>query len=69
MSAPQRGNATCTNMIEVLWQPISAPQNGNSDVLSYSLEYDAGTDGEVWEPIMGYLTSYEQLSIQVTHKI
>lgn len=69
MSTPQRGNSTCPEMIAVSWQPISAPDNGNSAVLSYSLEYDAGTNGESWEPIMGYLTSYEQLSVNVTQKI
>lgn len=69
MSNPVRGNSTCPKMIVVNWSPISAPENGNSAVLSYSLEYDAGTNGESWEPIMGYLTSYEELSIQVSQKI
>lgn len=40
MSAPQRDNQTDTTQIVINWNAITAPQNGNSVVLSYSLEYD-----------------------------
>ena len=43
------------------WLPISRPENGNSEVISYSLEFDAGTNGEVWVAIVGYLTDSTQL--------
>ena len=56
-------------MIVVNWQPIAAPENGNSNVLSYSLEYDAGTNGEVWETLIGYLADYSGTQMQVTSRI
>jgi len=40
MSLPTRDDKTDTTQIVVVWDAISAPANGNSDVVSYSLEYD-----------------------------
>jgi hypothetical protein len=45
MNAPYRDDATNTEQIVVDWLAISSPQNGNSNVTSYSLEFDSGTDG------------------------
>jgi hypothetical protein len=45
MSTPVRDNSTTPTMIVVNWQPIASPDNGNSAVISYSLEYDVGTNG------------------------
>lgn len=45
MNAPVRDVQTNTQEIFVIWDPIVSPDNGNSEVLSYSLEYDAGTNG------------------------
>ena len=64
MSIPERDDIlTNTKMIVVNWQPISNPEDGNSDVLSYSLEYDAGTNGESWEALSGYLADSLALSM------
>lgn len=43
MSEPLRDDFTNTNQIVVDWNAISAPQNGDSSIISYSLEFDAGT--------------------------
>ena len=69
MNKPERDVATNTQQIVVNWQPIGHPQDGNSDVISYSLEYDAGTKGEVWVALIGYLTNYLGLTAIVTDKI
>jgi hypothetical protein len=69
MSTPERDEATNTQLIVVNWQAITAPDNGNSDVLSYSLEYDAGTNGESWETLIGYLADFTGTQMQVTSKI
>jgi hypothetical protein len=45
MSAPKRDNATNTEQVVVEWLVIASPQNGNSNVTSYSLEFDSGTQG------------------------
>lgn len=46
MNVPARDELTNTEEIFVVWDPITAPDNGNSEVISYSLEYDAGTNGQ-----------------------
>ena len=61
MSIPERDITTNTMMIVVNWKPIGNPQDGNSPVLSYSLEFDAGTNGDVWEPLIGYLSDFTGL--------
>ena len=66
MSAPQRDSATNTQKIVVNWEAIGSPEDGNSAVISYSLEYDAGSDGETWETLIGYLSNYMGLTMQVT---
>jgi len=48
MNQAERSELTNPHEIFVSWQPISSPDNGNSAVLSYSLEYDSGTEGESW---------------------
>lgn len=69
MSIPERDDSTNTKMVVVNWQAIGNPEDGNSQVLSYSLEYDAGTNRESWEPLIGYLADYSGLTMQVTAKI
>jgi len=45
MNSPIRNINTNTKEIVVDWNAIGNPENGNSDVISYSLEFDAGTNG------------------------
>lgn len=69
MSLPTRDSNTNTKSIFISWQQIQAPQNGNSPVTSYSLEYDAGTDGKVWSALCGYLTDFAGFQFKVTENI
>lgn len=48
MNVPIRNALTNTEEIFIDWLPITSPEDGNSEVLSYSLEYDKGTSGESW---------------------
>lgn len=48
MNVAVRSELTNTEEIFVTWEPINSPEDGNSEVLSYSLEFDAGTKGESW---------------------
>jgi hypothetical protein len=45
---PTRDSATTTQSLVVNWIALSVPQNGYANVNSYSLEWDAGTDGQQW---------------------
>jgi hypothetical protein len=40
---PFRGSSTITTSIQVSWTALTAPSNGNSDILSYQLVWDAGS--------------------------
>ena len=51
------------------WQAIGSPQNGNSNVTSYSLEFDSGTDGKVWTALTGYIAAFTNLTTVVTENI
>ena len=69
MNAPYRDDATNTEQIVVDWQKIGSPQNGNSNVTSYSLEFDSGTDGKVWTALTGYIAAFTNLTTVVTENI
>jgi len=69
MNAPVRDPQTNTEEIFVTWLELEQPENGNSDVISYSLEYDAGTQGQVYQAVVGYLTDYTGLEFSVTEHI
>jgi len=59
MNAPVRDSAvTTTAQIKVSWEALSAPENGMSPVLTYNLEWDAGTDGVTWAEVVGETTNY-----------
>ncbi|CDW74138.1 pa14 multi-domain protein [Stylonychia lemnae] len=53
MTIPQRDSSTSTSQIVVNWQTISSPDNGDSDVTSYNLQWDAGSDGLSWFSLQG----------------
>jgi hypothetical protein len=59
MAAPVRDDAaTTTTQIKVDWEALEAPENGMSPVLTYNLEWDAGTDGASWAEVVGETTDY-----------
>lgn len=68
MYQPARGDKTSVNQLEVTWQALLSPNNGNSDVLSYNLQWDAGT-GDCTMDLVGATVPYTGLSYIVTQGI
>jgi len=66
MSPAIRDERTTPSAIYISWLPIAEPTNGNSDVTSYSVEFDAGSFGQEWFVLTGYLTDFTQTSLVVT---
>lgn len=59
MAAPVRDStATSTVQIKVTWLALATPQDGNSAILSYNLEWDAGSSGATWTEVVGESTDY-----------
>ena len=58
MNAPSRGAATSPSLLEVNWDTLTSPQNGDSAITSYSLEWDSATSGVSWNPLVGYVSNY-----------
>jgi len=52
MSAPTRDSSTTQDKIVINWLPLSSPQNGDSDVTSYNLQWFS--DGQ-WKNLAGIL--------------
>lgn len=51
--APVRGSATGPTQLEVNWSSLTTPDDGNSPVLSYHLQYDDGTAAGTWTDVVG----------------
>ena len=69
MTVATRDEQTDPSTIFVNWTPIGAPDNGNSEVISYSLEFDANTGGQSWFTLVGYLSDYLDTSLAVSEQI
>ena len=65
MWSPYRGEATSVNKIEVKWNELLPPDNGNAPVLSYNLVWDANT-GDCTKDLIGLEIPYLSLSYIVT---
>ncbi len=67
MNNPLRDNIdTTTSQISVYWIALSSPQNGDSSVTSYNLQWDAGTSGISWINLQGFSPLSTVLSYIVT---
>jgi hypothetical protein len=67
MSAPTRGLATGETEIQVNWSPLSsATQTGGAPVISYHLQWDAGSGGATWSDLAGLATNFLATSFIVT---
>jgi titin len=66
MSAPAKGSSTSESQIEVTWSAPTAPSNGGSAILSYHLQWDAGTSGVTWTDVVGLSPAYSSTSIIIT---
>lgn len=53
MNAPTRGDVTGPTQIEVNWSSLTTPEDGGSAVLSYHLQYDAGSNAVNWIDVIG----------------
>ena len=67
MFTPERDSRTTTAVIYINWEPQVVPENGYSDILSYNLQWDRGSEGKTWYNLLGYdtdllVTSYETVN-------
>ena len=69
MNPPTRGSSSSTTQIQVLWSAITAPQNGDLNVISYNLEWDSGTDGTVWSSLVGSIANSLATSFIATNNL
>ena len=69
MAPPQRGTGTTTTQININWDTIGSPQDGDSPVTSYSMEWDVGSNGLTWVREIGYLSNSLLTSFTVTDNI
>ena len=53
----------------MFWSTIGSPQDGDSTVTSYSLEWDVGSDGQSWVREIGYLSNSLATTYTVTENI
>ena len=68
MADPTRGIATTTNRIQVNWIALTYPDNGNSDILSYNLVWDAGT-GTVEQDLIGAAATFTNLTYTISSAV
>ena len=69
MQAPVRASQTTTSQIQVSWTPLTASTDIRAlSILSYDLQWDAGTSGATWTDLVGFGTESTQTSfIAVTN--
>jgi len=65
MWSPYRGPRTSVNQIEVLWNNLLPPDDGNSPVMSYQLVWDANT-GDCSKTLVGFDVPFMSLGFNVT---
>ena len=66
MATPLNGPSTGASQVEVTWTALTAPQNGDSAVTSYELQWDAGSSGVSWVDLAGVSSNYLLTSYVVT---
>jgi len=70
MAAPVRDvNSTTSSYITVTWLALTQPANGMTAVLSYNLQWDAGSSGTLWSELAGESTDYLQTTYTVSSGI
>ena len=66
MPAPVSGSGTSETSLQVSWTGLSSPQDGDSAVTSYNLQWDNGTAGLVYYDLVGVAPYTTVLSYTVT---
>jgi hypothetical protein len=69
MSTPTRGSSTTTSQVQIQWTALSNPSDGYSSILSYHLEWDAGTSGVTWSSLIGGTVDSTALTFTVSSSI
>jgi hypothetical protein len=70
MDQPTRGDETRETQIQIEWQPLGTlAEMGGSAVVSYWLEWDAGSDEAEWYDLVGAVSNYVDTSFIVTTDI
>jgi len=66
MTLPTNGVLSDEYMIDVLWDPLTYPANGNSPITSYNLEYDNANGGFMWYSLVGFHPDSTTLTYRIT---
>lgn len=67
MPAPTRVDATTTtSSITVQWNALTAPDDGDSSITSYNLQWDRGTSGFMYYDLLGVTPYTTQISFTAT---
>lgn len=70
MTAPLRDSTlTSTSQITVTWSALSLANSGYAAVLSYHLQWDAGTSGSSWVDLVGSSVASTALTFTVTTNV
>lgn len=54
MATPVRDPSTTIEVLVVNWATLEIPDNGYSEIESYNLQWDRGTNGVTWYNLIGY---------------
>ena len=68
-SAPTRDSSTTSTQLVVNWSQISSPNDGGSPIISYNLQYDAGSGATSWVDLIGNPTNSLVLTYTFTGSI
>lgn len=64
---PVRGDLTTPTLLHLTWVPLTtAVETGDSAILSYNVQWDAGTGGLSWYNLQGYYIGDLSTSVQIT---
>ena len=70
MPAPTKGALTLQTQVHVLWSDVNfTPNNGDSDIINYNVQWDRGTLGKFWYNLIGSSTNSLTTSYIVTNGI
>ena len=68
-SASIKDSSTSSTQLVVNWSQISTPNDGGSSIISYNLQYDAGSGGTTWVDLLGNPTNSLALTYTFTGSI
>lgn len=69
MAPVTRDSATTDIAIIVNWLALSSPENGDSDVIAYNLQWDRGSQGANWYDLYGVLPQETAIQFTLTSDI